>query len=193
MLSITLLWVLVITLFCKIISKKEKERQGFKDAVKQTKILNDGTLSSIQKWNSLLVVQQVQSCLCKGKRGKDQPGHHWSQWWARDSPLRVLSLPPRTRIQLGARLWYRTSDLLLGQELWAHHILSRSQELKPQFHFFTDSFFPLPPTYQKQNMRLITLLQDLQDFLLTKYIVGVMHRRNIWKSRNDYYKLYYKR
>lgn len=48
------------------VSKKERVIQGFKEAFEQTKVLNDGTLSFIQKWNFLLVIQHVRSCLCKG-------------------------------------------------------------------------------------------------------------------------------
>lgn len=43
----TLLWVLVTTLFCVIISKKKKEeRWGFKEIVEKTMVLNDGIIYS---------------------------------------------------------------------------------------------------------------------------------------------------
>lgn len=136
---------------------------------KQTKALNDCTLSSIQKRCFLFVIRHVQGCPYEGWCGRDQPGHHKSQWRAEDSPSRVLSLPPQTPVWVGGCgtvphicFWDRSCGLFtfshritewFRRNLWRpsspasllEQVLSRNQELKPQFHSFHRFFSPLCP------------------------------------------------
>lgn len=46
--------------------KKKRKREDFEEAFEQEKVCGDSTLTSIRTWNSLLVIQHVCSCLCKG-------------------------------------------------------------------------------------------------------------------------------